>query len=1010
MAITLLHLSDIHAKVASEAYLQTRFRKVFDAVRNVLSSNVVVMITGDLTQSGSRAEYDMLQAILEVFERDVRHYLDDRLVSFNFFYVPGNHDCKLVRNDPVRKELASQAIAAPIPNAQSDGLLECQSDFFRFSARAPGFAWNLRIGATVQFIGLNTAWCSQWPESPGILTFPVESIPKRDPTATLSVVAMHHPRGWLEPNNARAFWKVIDGQHDFVATGHEHADLLKSTEILSDSLPRKVVVFEAPAFAGEGGPNDSKFALHLIEVAERTGNTQVFGWDATAGAYSTQMLKPFTLDPAPPTNGIAHFSPDFVKSIREPGLRLTVGSKFNITLDKLFVFPDFSRVKTTGSKQSSEVLGGDDLLGFLEKHPRTLVSGERDSGKSALACRLADLLCSSGKVVIVIPGSKQKISCRDLPRLWTHQFKEHHQASPVDVQAFEQCDRGNCVLIVDDFDELRFRDGNGADFLRLAAERFSQILVFGDPIGMSLDEIYQESTFSGYERISILPFNPRRRERLINRWLDADSERFYDPPARAERVIRLQRTFSAVVGRNFVPPYPLYLLAILQADEDNFEFDKKASAQGSFYEVFIKSALQKGRSPREYKLALSFLGHLAFQLFTAGEGRTLTPAQFERIHSHYCTRKELDRQIVPDRSALLAQGVLQESGGALSFRYSYLFCYFCAHSIGENLHDAPVREVVHRLCREAYRNDSGDILLFLAHLTGDPVVIEGLIQAASSLYSTTIPTHFSRAELAVLGAASESAHQVAYDPAASEEHRNRALERLDQLQRNDPVQSMDQDRERASEVLAALKVMQVTGQLLKNFPSLDMDVKTRLLTTTYELGLRIGAVAFKELTDNAGSIAFEVARALIVEDPDIKDEPKKLETRIDSAMFGLARMVSFGLVQRIASAVGAKDLQPTYERVLLTEGSPSIAKRLIYLAIQLDHSGILPADSITDTHDEVCASGPQLAEWTVRDLTLNHLYLYPPTGGRDRYQKVLTKLKIKHSAVEGPAGKRRLLK
>jgi hypothetical protein len=78
---------------------------------------------------------------------------------------------------------------------------------------------------------------------------------------------------------------------------------------------------------------------------------------------------------------------------------------------------------------------------------------------------------------------------------------------------------------------------------------------------------------------------------------------------------------------------------------------------------------------------------------------------------------------------------------------------------------------------------------------------------------------------------------------------------------------------------------------------------------------------------------------------------QEIEALAAQSTAGLAWLIATGLISRIATAVGSKDLGGTYERLLAD--SPTTSVRLIDVSISIDHSVRIPTDNILGVADKI---------------------------------------------------------
>lgn len=181
-----LHLSDVHEH-KSDGYPRTRmYGKIIEEVNKRADKPDLVFFTGDLAFSGTKAEYEKLQA---GFIAPLREALPDAL----FFPVPGNHDLMRKRGTKPRSWIGDEDESKLFHAASPEGAQKrADALFVRFSNYAEfeqGFAaWDKSDGhwlqsetgaavwrgqidnRTIAVVGLNTAWLCQDDQDWGKLT------------------------------------------------------------------------------------------------------------------------------------------------------------------------------------------------------------------------------------------------------------------------------------------------------------------------------------------------------------------------------------------------------------------------------------------------------------------------------------------------------------------------------------------------------------------------------------------------------------------------------------------------------------------------------------------------------------------------------------------------------------------------------------------------------------------------------------------------------------------------
>jgi hypothetical protein len=91
-----------------------------------------------------------------------------------------------------------------------------------------------------------------------------------------------------------------------------------------------------------------------------------------------------------------------------------------------------------------------------------------------------------------------------------------------------------------------------------------------------------------------------------------------------------------------------------------------------------------------------------------------------------------------------------------------------------------------------------------------------------------------------------------------------------------------------------------------------------------------------------------------------------------TSIFGMAHMLTFGMVKRISHAVGSQDLQLTYDVVRQKFGTPAVD--LIHTSIILDQLGLFPQKDIVRLGRDL--EGNALPESVLRHMVVNHFHMF----------------------------------
>jgi hypothetical protein len=983
--LLLIQLSDIHIRTESDPVL-SRVRRIIDAVRNLdYDLNAcVVLLSGDVAYSGSEAEYLIAWGFVDQLKTELEAALQKKV---HFVVVPGNHDCDLSGTPGLREVVLESVTKDPTKLAEASLLEVCtsvQTPFFSFAdAISSSLALNSRAyfeyrftldGRTVLFRCYNTAILSKRQETSGVLRCPLPG--SQQISADLVISVFHHPYPWLAADNAKALRRQVEGLSDIIFTGHEHDEYRRVQEVGTGETNEYI---EGGVLQEPSDPDSSDFNILLLDLSKRRQQFHHFRWngeiyapdEASNGewhAFQVNRLRAkreYELDES------------FAQFLDDPGLSLTHREKGPLRFADIFVYPDLRELSRLGEPLA--MLRGDGVFERLRDLRSALVTGAEQSGKTALAKQLFVDFRSKGFVPVYIDASQWRIRSvdRTYDELYSAFALQYGQHS---LEKYRQLDPAQRVIIIDNLHKLTAGRSAKKQLVPALAKFAGHTILLAHDLALQVEEMASAKAVS-VSRFRIQQFGHLLRNRLVEKWFLLSNDPAGSEEELAAALDRIERTLDTILGKNFVPSFPVFILAILQAGEASTPIDLRAGTHGYFYELLIRSSLVSEEDRSNYDITSSFLAFLAHHLFM-NRSRDLSFVEMVDIHRDFEAVFHVSRPVKEFTEMLVARQMLTEKAGRYSFKYKYGYYYFVASYIRDRLSEQAIRDKVSALAERLYVEENANILLFLAHLSKDPFIIQQMLRHAESVYPGTAPATLADDAkfLNELMSAGIGVEYVEKDPRLA---RKEALERLDSKG------SPDGDREdtpEASESLdpatamldpiirlnVALKAQQILGQILKNFPgTLEGSIKMMITRQCYALGLRALAAVFGLIRNNQLSLLEEVRETIREEHPTLDAE--EIIRHAKQAVIGMALLIAYGLLKRASFAVGSPDLEETYARVL-KEG-PTTAVELIDASIKLDHFVALPEQELFSLGEDLRTNPFALS--LLHALVVNRLYMFP---------------------------------
>ncbi|MBK9573089.1 MAG: metallophosphoesterase [Rhodoferax sp.] len=590
----LIQLSDIHFMEPGDAVLK-RSAQIAAAVQPLLplASRVILIVTGDIAQSGKATEYDLAKDFIRAIATDItsRHGQAPEIIT-----VPGNHDADF--DSPrarVRTRVLKQLKAEAPSSIELADVEECVSIFDAYQA----FAKDIETGAAIthspiwrtftvnvgdnslQVHCVNNAWSCEIRTEPGSLGFPTKIHQAcADVNGVLRILLMHHPAHWIASRQYREFRRFTRECAEICFTGHEHES---NTGANRDSETGLTLFVEGAVLQERGNPAVSGFNGSLIDFHANTLESTEFYWNGTvyvsAGEPFNQAL--------PTKASVVNLKPEWLDFITDLGSNVSHQARERVDLADLYVYPELEQ---QNDDENPIIVSSQELSKELATDTSsTLIKGDQSSGKTALLKRMYADGLERGIYPIYINGAKLKnSSARDIQRLIERCAEEQYAAESVDrvLQAKPEMR----VLLLDNLDRHEFPDRYMSSVLDHLDKQFLKIIATVDT-AFDLREALLTADLSSlrsFVQLRLLDFGFRLRFELVSKWFWLD-----DKKQRPEQEAELaDKVIARIVGRGLVPSFPIYVLILLQSIEVGRAGELENSALGHYYEYMILQALE----------------------------------------------------------------------------------------------------------------------------------------------------------------------------------------------------------------------------------------------------------------------------------------------------------------------------------------------------------------------------------------------------------------------------------
>lgn len=993
MKTLLIHLSDIHIKTGDDPIL-SRGKKIVDAVKNLEPSvnSAIIVVSGDTTYSGTEDQYLYSIDFLTGLKSDLQLHLGEAK-PIKFASVPGNHDCDFsaggearsmlldaVRQDPRRllDKTFSDVIIAPLKRYFD--FLQALDDSYLFVTKGLFWEYSFTISGTSFAIRcINSAATSAFREQPGALALPPEAIPNCLASADVSIGVVHHPYNWFSPNCMRELRRRIEGCTDLILTGHEHAIDKRET----NSRGNNNTYLEGGVLQDSGNSANSAFYAIIIDAASKKQRILSFAWqDDRYKAQNCEdpaqyhIWEDFTINRLR-LRDTFRIQPSFSTFLDDPEITLTHRSRGILHLSDIYVYPDLKRINLNNERQT-KLIAGERIPEFISQNPCVFIVGDELAGKTALSKRLFSQLRTDGDIPIYIDAAKSAITTKSCERHLEEAFLRCY--SPDNLDAYRQLDRARRVLIIDNYHKLRLSPTNKIELLQQLRQHSFRIVVLAHDLELTFQDLAESGeSLSGelpFVYYCILPFSGVRRDRLVEKWLLLNSETQNDTSEYVHNLQRITSTINTLIGKNYVPAFPSYVLAVLQATETGTDVDIQASTHGYLYELFIKSTIAKHGTISGLNITLGYLAHLAYRLFKSGSAK-ISEVNLRQLHAELNAEYEVLPDFDVNLKRLIQVQMIVSAGDCYMFRHRYIYYYFLASYLSEHISSGETHGEIQEMAETLFREDSANTLLFLAHLSKDKFILDTLLAAAERQYPES-PAATLNEDVVFLNEIDCTVDKLTLPDHSPTESRTAMLESEESHKEEEEVFEAQRksDFENADSALgklnAALKTVQILGQFLKNFPvDIGKSDKERMITSCTSLVRRALASYLNLVKENKVQFLEEMVFLISRHKQQMPDN--KLKGQAAMAVVGFCELFTTGVIYRLTYAIGSSQLSTIYDRLFPQYQEPIL--RLAYISLHLDHYEIFP-ESLVQDEIRALRDNP-FAFRILRFLVARHFALFP---------------------------------
>jgi hypothetical protein len=635
-----------------------------------------------------------------------------------------------------------------------------------------------------------------------------------------------------------------------------------------------------------------------------------------------------------------------------------------------------------------------------------IIYGSHASGKSTLSKKLQLKYIEERYIPILLNGKEVKSNsfyASKITKIITKAFKQQYKNVKSKISNIDkQLDKDKIVLIIDDFQSVKFKSKQKnktkhkleykSEFIKnLIGLDYKNIIIFADDTLQfeATTESKLAESLLNFTHYKILEMGHKVRDRIIRKWLSLGSEREIDNKSLIFRTREKAKLINTTVGYNLVPTYPFYILTLLQAMESNESVLNESSSYGHYYRFLIMQYLNSDyiMENKDITTINSYISTFAFECFFKRKYK-YNEVDFSEFYVKYCKTKKFNPSF-DIRDKLIKSTIIAKEDGVYKFAQDYLYYYFLAQYFSDNINNVEVRDIIDRMCERLYNVESSNIIMFLMHHSPQSFILEKLLLEAQKIFKEEDKFSFSRDELVHFNQLlnKERKYNEKLEKRTLEETREKELEKEEQnnngRQLAKIVDEVDNDEEidyneeikeldRFQKFNLASKMIEILGEIVKNYSGLDGNIKTNLINEIYKLGLRSNKSIISFIEDNHVLILEIIEQIIEKKNYATEEEKKKVAGEI---VFNVALSHSIGTLKKISKAIASEELTIVNNEIF-ENGNANMAIKLIKQAIELDFRNGLNIKAVKSIHHQLEDENNTLSDSVLKRLVLEHLYMF----------------------------------
>ena len=595
------------------------------------------------------------------------------------------------------------------------------------------------------------------------------------------------------------------------------------------------------------------------------------------------------------------FTNDFLLDVNDIGSIASISGALaaDLKLLDLFVYPSL-RVHMAKDGERRFV-PAETLSEMMVEEKCVQLIGAEQSGKTSLCKKLCIDLINKTYFPVLLSGTDRHAGKLE------NRIERFIKASYNNGQ---YVDRNRLVLILDDFHKAR----KPGEILKELESYKRIIIVVDDLYGLDISNSAILNRYSPYE---IIPLGARKRDELIQKWIDFQRQNLEPVADNYQKLDRLTEHVNIVLGKTFgrgvMPSYPFFVLSIIAVvDVAGCPIHQEITSQGYCYQALVYLSLRNAMvKPEEMDAYIHFLTSLAYDTFIGR--KDFARDELETYFSAYCDEYNLPVEFEEILAKLTnARIYKQNASGVYRFTQRYMQYYFTAKYFAEHQSEPKCKSEYDELMGNLCRSSNAYVAVFMAHHSRNISHLENLSDIAKSMLPNQKPCFLSADDIKLI---EQHAGDVvsATLPDRTEAPASTREKLLTKREETENVEYDDEPHDETfNQILNAIRVSEVLGQVLKaRSGSIDLVRMRGLMSQIISIHAKLIAVfvdslsAERQRTAIINGIESSLRKRKAMDRGWTDSQMREYATRI---FWDLIFMVIFAILHKCIIAVGSDQL------------------------------------------------------------------------------------------------------